>query len=310
MRKNLILSLTFLLCMGAAARGFCQRHKYSEPIVIKNAHDLVIRGDSINGDDEPCLQIINCNNIRITHCFLGNSSKVGLYIYQSANIKVDSTYVTNVSTGVYAVDSYAISVMHCEGKNMVGPFPRGAFVQFNNVSGPRCRVCYNKFENILGQSHPEDAINIYKSHGIAKDPILIAGNWIRGGGPSKTGGGIMLGDNGGSYQVARDNILVNPGQYGMAISGGDHLAIINNKIYARGQIFTNVGLYIWAQAEAACSMDEISGNEVNWTNSRGEQNCIWDQGNCGDVKGWKTNTTEAKISESLLPEHLLSPSAL
>ncbi|MBS1528105.1 MAG: hypothetical protein JST19_20835, partial [Bacteroidetes bacterium] len=81
MRKLYILSLSFLLWVGFVGQAFCQRHKYSEPIVIKNAHDLVIRGDSINGDEEPCLQIINCNNIRITHCFLGNSTKVGLYIY-------------------------------------------------------------------------------------------------------------------------------------------------------------------------------------------------------------------------------------
>jgi parallel beta helix pectate lyase-like protein len=312
MRKQFILSLFLLVLagIGAAAQNSYKRHKYSEPIIIKNAHDLVIRGDSINGDDEPCLQIINCNNIHITHCYLGNSSKVGLYIYQSANIKVDSCFVTNVSTGVYAVESYAISVMHCEGKNMVGPFPRGAFVQFNNVSGPRCRVCYNKFENILGESHPEDAINMFKSHGTAKDPILIRGNWIRGGGPSKTGGGIMLGDNGGSYQVAEDNVLVNPGQYGMAISGGDHLTIVNNKIYSKGRFFTNVGLYIWAQADADCSMDEIRDNQVNWTDSHGEKNDVWDKGNCGDVKGWKSNAIDAKIDESLLPEQILSPGNL
>lgn len=308
MQKHILLSLSLsLMLTGALAQGFCQRHKASQPIVIQNAHNLVIRGDSINGDDEPCIQIINCDHIRITHCYCGNSTRVGIYIYQSANIMVDSSYVTNVSTGVYAVDSYAINVHHCEGKNMVGPYPRGAFVQFNNVSGPRCRVNYNKFENILGESHPEDAINMYKSHGIEKDPIQIIGNCVRGGGPSKTGGGIMLGDNGGSYQVAKDNILVDPGQYGMAISGGDHISIISNKIYSKGRIFTNVGLYIWAQAQADCSFDEISDNQVNWTNSQGEKNDIWDQGNCGEVKGWKTNVPEAQINESLLPQQLLSP---
>ncbi|HTE00405.1 MAG TPA: right-handed parallel beta-helix repeat-containing protein [Mucilaginibacter sp.] len=305
--KQLITLLLLFTAAGVNAQNFGQRHKSKPPIVLENLRNVTIRGDSINGDEEPCISIINCDNIRITHCYTGNSTKVGIYIYKSSNIKVDSSYFTNVSTGVYAVDSYAISVTYCEGKNMKGPYPRGAFVQFNNVNGPRCRVNYNKFENILGQCHAEDNINMYISDGTAKDPIQIIGNQIRGGGPSKTGGGIMLGDNGGSYQVAKDNILVNPGQYGMAISGGHNISIINNKIYSKPQVFTNVGLYIWAQEDAACSLNTISGNQVNWINKNGERNDIWNQGNCGDVTGWKTNQTEAKIAEDILPKQLLSP---
>jgi len=37
------------------------------------------------------------------------------------------------------------------------------------------------------------------------------------------GGGIMLGDGGGSNIVAKNNILVDPGQYGMAVSGGSYM---------------------------------------------------------------------------------------
>jgi len=292
--------------MGANAQSFCQRHKLVEAITLNGAHHITIRGDSINGGTVPCITLKNCHDIHITHCYIGNSTRSGILLTGCANILIDSSFLTNAPTGVYAVDSYAISVTHCEGKNMKGPFPRGAFVQFDNVSGPRCRVNYNKFENILGESYGEDAISMYKSKGIATDPIQIIGNQIRGGGPSKSGGGIMLGDNGGSYQIAKDNILVNPGQYGMAISGGNHISIINNKIYSKVQPFTNVGLYIWAQANAACSMDEISGNEVNWARASGEANHAWNQGNCGPVMGWSTNVLGAKIDESILPVRLLS----
>lgn len=55
-----------------------------------------------------------------------------------------------------------------------------------------------------------DAINLYKSNGIAGDPIQVIGNRIRGGGPSTSGGGIMTGDQGGSY-ILVSIILVNPG---------------------------------------------------------------------------------------------------
>ncbi|MGZ3814182.1 MAG: right-handed parallel beta-helix repeat-containing protein [Mucilaginibacter sp.] len=305
MVKLISLSILFIT-IWTSPQNFCQRHKSVDPITITNAHNLTIKGDSINGDEEPCLTLKHCNNIHITNCFFGNSTRVGIYLYDCSNIIIDNCFVTNVSTGIYVEDSYAISVTHCEGKNMKGPYPRGAFVQFNNVRGPRCRVNYNTFENILGQCHAEDDINMYRSHGAEYDPIQIIGNKIRGGGPSLTSGGIMLGDNGGAYQVARDNILVNPGQYGMAISGGDHISIINNKIYSKGQVFTNVGLYIWAQADAQCSFDEVSNNQVNWKNKHGEQNDVFDGGNCGTVPGWKTNVTEARIDESILPRQLLS----
>ena len=311
MRK--LISLILLLFTAAAlvnAQGFCQRHKSVDPIVLENVRNITIKGDSINGEEEPCITLKNCANIHITNCFLGNSTRVAIFLTDCADITIDNSYWTNVSTGVYAVNSYAISVTHCEGKNMKGPFPRGAFVQFDNVSGPRCRVNYNKFENILGQSHPEDAISIYKSNGVAYDPIQVIGNQIRGGGPSNSGGGIMLGDKGGSYQVAKNNILVNPGQYGMAISGGTHNAILDNKIYSKAFLWTNVGIYIWAQGGVLCGMNEISGNQVSWKGSDGTENDSWDKGNCEPVIGWgakNTNDFGANIDETILPKQLISP---
>jgi hypothetical protein len=304
--KKLIIFLSLFITITANAQKFNEHLKSVAPISLTGAHNITINGDSINGGDEICLSLKDCHDIHITNCFFGNSTKVGVYLYKCSNIKIDSIFVTNVSTGVYAVDSYSISVTHCEGKNMQGPFPRGMFVQFNNVSGPGCRVNYNKFENVLGESNPEDAISMFKSSGTPTDPIQIIGNQIRGGGPSKSGGGIMLGDNGGSYQIAKDNALVNPGQYGIAISGGDHISVINNKIYAKQQPFTNVGLYIWAQANAACSFNVIRDNQVNWNRKDGTKNHAWNQGNCGKVEGWETNKMGADLDESILPPKLLS----
>jgi hypothetical protein len=307
MKRLPIILIILLITTAANAQNFGQRHKSVAPISITNASNMTIKGDSIKGGAVACISLRNCHDIRITHCYLGNSTDVGIQLEGCANITIDSCYITNVATGVAVLDSYAISITRCEGKNMKGPVPRGSFVQFDKVSGPRCRINYNKFENIAGESDPEDAISIYKSHGSPKDPIQIYGNKIRGGGPSESGGGIMLGDYGGSFIIARDNILVNPGQYGIAISGGDHISIINNKIYAKQQPFTNVGLYVWAQGNAACSMNVVSGNQVNWKKKDGSDNHSWNSGNCGPVEGWETNIQGAKISESILPKQLLSP---
>jgi len=62
---------------------------------------------------------------------------------------------------------------------------------------------------------------------------FVRGNWIRGGGPSTSGGGINIGDYGGSYQITENNILVNPGQYGIGISGGNNMIMRNNKVYGK-----------------------------------------------------------------------------
>jgi len=153
----------------------------------------------------------------------------------------------------------------------------------------------------MGESNPEDAINLFKSNGLPYSPIKVTGNRIMGGGPSRSGGGIMLGDNGGSYQVASENILINPGQYGMAIAGGDHISIIGNTIYGKAQDFTNVGIYILGQAGYRCSNAMITANKVRFMNAKNIENDRWLGRGEAVPAGWNANTWGANINESVLP---------
>jgi hypothetical protein len=273
----------------------------SPAIALTGKHDIVISWIST-----PSISLTNCYNITIKHCNIGPSTTVGIPLYQCTNISIDSCNISNVSTGVYAVLSQTVSVTNCQAKNMMGPYPRGEFVQFNQVSGGGNHIMNNKFENILGQSYTQDAINIYQSNGLASDPIMISGNWIRGGGPSNTGSGIMLGDGGGSNIVAQNNILVDPGQCGMAIAGGTNVSIINNSIYAQQQSFTNVGIYYWNQSGLPSSAITISGNKINFTNSNGVLNNTWLPSGSLVPTGWNTNVYSTTLSESLLPAALTS----
>lgn len=190
---------------------------------------------------------------------------------------------------------------------MLGPLPRGQFVQFNNVNGPGCLIEGNLCENLSGKSNAEDAISLYMSNGTPQSPIIVRANMIRGGGPSKTGGGIALGDAGGSNQLAENNILVNPGQYGIGIAGGANIQILNNKIYAKKNTFTNVGISVWNQytKTSGCNIIVVRGNEVDWTNARGEPNPAWDSGNCGPIEGWDNNKWKAKLNAAILPRTLI-----
>ena len=303
------VSAAKVLLASASAQtniSFIYKVKSVAPISLTGAHNLIISGDSINGGTVPCISLTNCTNIRITHCKLINSKTLGISLSGCTNVMVDSNYVANVSTGVYAVNSKTIQVEYCQMKNMQGPLPRGAFVQFDNVSGTYCRVSHNRFENILGASYPEDAISMYKSNGTAADPILITDNWIRGGGPSKTGGGIMLGDNGGSYQTASYNTLVNPGQYGMAVSGGTNMQMFGNKIYGKVQSFTNVGLYYWNQSGLPSSAITINANRVNFTSQvYALNNFFLGTGNTAPA-GWSTNIYDTTLNASILPATIIT----
>jgi hypothetical protein len=191
---------------------------------------------------------------------------------------------------------------------MMGPFPEGQFVQFKNVSGGGNRVSFNKFENILGESYTEDAISMYECNGSASDPILIESNWLRGGGPSLSGGGIMLGDGGGSYQIAKNNFLVDPGQYGMAVSGGANMSIVNNTVYGKSQSFTNVGLYYRNYSGPPSSAITIAKNAVNFTNSTNTLNNLYlGPGDPAPI-GWGANVYNAQLSETILPDNIVSAS--
>ena len=281
------------------------KYTTSSPITLNGAHDIVISGLSIQNPQGICIHLQNCYNIIIRNCKLGPSKQTGVELYKCRNITVDSCYMSTISTGLYAELSSSIQFKHNSVKNVQGPYPKGAMVQYANVSGGGNRVLFNRCENISGASNPEDAISMYKSNGTANDPILIAGNWIRGGGPSINGGGIMTGDNGGSYIIAKDNILVNPGNYGMGIAGGTNIQLLNNKIYSSKTAISNVGIYIWNQSNSGCSLNTISGNHVNWTSLLGEINNSWNNGNCGTVTGWATNIWGAVLSPDILPQQLV-----
>lgn len=284
-------------------------YKASVPVNLKGVNNITISGDSITAGGVPGFTLTNCYNIHIHGNKVVNgkgNNSVAVYLVNCHDITIDSCYFSSVTSGVYAVDCTTnIVVTNNYMLNMVGPYPRGQFVQFNGVSGSGNIISYNKCKNIMGQSTPEDAINMFVSSGTVASPIQILGNWIQGGGPSKTGGGIMTGDSGGSYVIVSGNILVDPGQYGIANSGGSNISIVNNEIYARSQSFTNVGLYVASEGGAKAGATTVSGNKVTFYSSSGGLNSDWigtgSQAPTVTPIGWSNNNWNAGLTAAILP---------
>lgn len=313
--ENLILICLLMVSSLAFSQGsrYTGTYKKSAPLVYKNQKNIVIEGLEIDATNSYCIALWNCENVIIKNSkFTSAPNKRAIYIERGTNITVIDSYFENVYEGVLADKSTGnIKIEYNDFKNIRGQLDGGSYfanaIQFNRVSGSGNSISYNSIENLKGQSSPEDIINLYASNGTPSSPIMIKGNWLRGGGPNPSGGGIMLGDHGGSYLIAEDNILVDPGQYGMAIGGGDNMTIRNNKIYGKRQSFTNVGLYAvnWTSKVSPSYNITIENNEINFTNSKNSLNNIWFDASVGTIKGRDTNKYNKDLNESILPKVII-----
>lgn len=311
---SLILSISsFCFGQGSAYSG---AFISSARIEYVNKTDMVIEGKVFNNTPSHSIILWSCSDIIIRNCKFTSSPKyLGVYLERCKNITIENCTFENLATALLAENcSDNIKFEYNDVKNILGSSKggsiAGSMVQFVRMTGAGNSVSYNVCENIPGESAPEDIINMNdQSSGTPESPIIIANNWIRGGGPSGSGGGINLGDVNGSYQTAENNILVDPGQYGIAISGGHHNVLRNNKVYATKQDFTNVGIIVcnwYAKNGFDCHDVTVANNEVNYINKNGNANTLWNANNCGEINGWNTNTYNPQLKATILPIHILS----
>ena len=280
----------------------------SEAKAIYDQSNVVIENLRFENIDGIALNIKKSNNIIIKNCFFNKATAEAINIEGSANISVENCLFNGVTTGVYAMESQTIKISNNQFVNVRKDTSggRGQFVQFNEVTGAGNAIENNQGENFYGESNPEDLISFFKSSGTAGSPILVRNNMFRGGGPSASGGGIMTGDYGGGYIVVANNTLLNPGNHGIAVAGGSNISILDNKIFAIQQAFSNNPLYVWAQAGVACSNIIVKGNRANWTNMKGERNYGWNSGNCDSTSTSFEYPTTISLEEMKVPEHLIT----
>jgi len=286
-------------------------YKATSPISLSNQSNITISGDSINGGSSVGIRLSNCNNVHITKCLIQNTTNDGIQLSNCTNVIIDSCFITNVRAGVNAMQCKTVKVNSNQFLNMNGPFPSGNFVQLNNVSGGGIQVNYNHCEDIAGiAQHPQDGISIYQCDGLPGDSVQVIGNWIRGGqiqNDSGGGAGIVLGDVGGSYQVARNNIVINGGFVGMQVQGGTHIKMDHNTIYGISTPYSNCGLCYGNYSGASSSDIYMGYNKVKFFQKSGaEMDAWWDPSSAFQPDGWNTNILKANIDASILPSVIIT----
>jgi hypothetical protein len=267
------------------------------------------------------------HNVYITNCRIVNASGFAIILNNCSDVIIEHCFIANVGCGVYAQNNCTgIKVNHNQFLNINGPkgrpFYYGHAVQFNGVNGHGNQINYNRIENTKNQtdtgSHPHDILNVYHSNGVPGDSIQVIGNWIRGGqlvkwpGPNDGACGIILGDEFGNYQVARNNILVNPGAGGIAnISNNSPsvgIKIDHNVIFSKQTPVTGQAIGVINKNQA-----DVGYNRVNWTNSSGGNTLnsspysqYWISDSPTPLN-WATNKwADKRIHEDILPTTIIT----
>jgi len=207
-------------------------------------------------------------------------SRGAVMLSEAENIEITESHFFDVASSVRFVSSRGpLQVTENSALNS-----GRNFFQCDKCRGGGIRINRNSMEHErgIGTEPLEDWINIYQSGGMDSDPIQVNFNRARGHSDSKTGSFIMLGDSGGSHQLASGNIGVNPGQVGIGIAGGSHINVENNKMYSEAWEGSNVAFYSALYSEE-CENHQMagSGNIAHWRNSSGQLNRSWTDGKCG-----------------------------
>jgi hypothetical protein len=260
------------------------------PLTLDGEDGLVIEGITVSNPEGNCVEIAHSRDITIRDSQIGPCGGYAVAIDDSSSVYLEDLTISQTESGIYAHASETISVV----RNVFADAGRN-FVQFDKVTGSGNQISDNEGRNQLGQSDAEDMVSIYSSSGTDESPLLVVGNVLAGGGPSESGSGIMIGDNGGSDIVVEGNTLTNPGQVGIGVSGGTEIRVIGNEIFSDAHPWSNVGIYVWNQSDESCGEIEVRGNRVDWLDRDAGPHPSWDSGDCGEVAGWDDNEWNADL---------------
>lgn len=317
--KKLLTLIIWLLPFCASAQ-FCG-YTYHSPIVLTGASSQTIQGDSLTS-----ITLTNCSNIHIFKCKIANKvSGQAIRLMGCTNITIDSCILENNQQGLYAENCINTIFNHNYVHNIFGAPPPATYhpIQFNN--GTRGQINYNKILEDPGTTqYTHDQISIFKSNGLPGDSIQVIGNWIRGGqqimngtgaggfvGGNNGATGINLGDSGGSYQIARGNLVINGGYIGMQVDAkGTALKMDHNIVYSSRTNISLVGIsYYTTGTTPGPSNNYVGYNKINWAKNAGGTYNKWYNPSLIRPNGWTTNSgdsaPDASANSTMIPSPMV-----
>lgn len=291
----------------------------------------VIDNVLIRNATRDCIRLLGgTHDLRIRNCKLidGNlglypNDGCGVFAYQvGQNIVVEGNWFENLASGMRTWDCPGANGMVFRKnfiKNMVRPSggSSGQACQFAYVTGSGLIISDNIIVGVNGECAFEDHISWYHSSGTAASRAMCENNKSNGAGPSANGAGISVGDGGGNYITAQNNIILRTGN-GIQLVGGHDNVLTGNKCYSPQTGWSQVGCLVWRWGKVApgfmynCT---VSNNQTYWLRYDGVPNHSYypSTGQDGqspnhgtiasgnvDPAGWGTNTfNDGTLSDSL-----------
>lgn len=229
------------------------------------------------------LFISGCHDIAVHNCYV-NQGYRGIHAQMcSGNIVIDNCYVTNIS--------------HLNGASTAGPASGdGSHIQLDTCVGPGFAVTNNFVWVQSPNPGVGDLISMFKVYGTSGSYVQITGNQSQGGSQGTNGyDGIGVGDVGGQYQLAQNNLIANSGYAGIQIPGGSFIIVQNNKIYSAKNNFPGgtgslKGMTCYSAFGATPTNITAQNNFLNWRDYNNNVNNLYVEPGVTTPTGWATNT--------------------
>lgn len=257
----------------------------------------------------------NVTNITIKKCKIingvagsGNNVATAIYLSGCTNITIDSCLISTIIQGVLIKSSSKLTITHNQFVNILNtPALTLHPIQLQSCNGGGINICYNRFfEDPKVAPFTHDQCSIYQSNGLPKDSIRIISNYFNGNQVIKNAAGnnganaVGLGDSGGSYQVARGNIIVNA--LAAVIDGTGTSIKMDHNTIAAVQVSpqsASVGLLYFGKVQAS----NFAGyNRINFIMPNGKNNNM-NPAASTSIPGWSTN----KYDPTLTPANAGQP---
>lgn len=264
-------------------------------LVIQNYTEYAIFSESSNTVD------VEFSNMTFKNIGVNQDGQNygAIQLDNAENITIQDSNFENVASSVrFRFSTGPLQVLDNEAYNT-----GRNFFQCNQCEGEGIRINGNSLEHTtqFGSEELEDFINIFNSKGTSNDWIQVNNNRARinldgngdANGVANSGCMVILGDYGGEYQEAKNNIGVNPGNCGIGGAGGTLIKIENNKMYSQLiDGISNVAFYSEPiPNHIPCHLHSYSNNQANWIYGQDPQSSNYGQQN----KSWTNPDNEPEI---------------